>query len=368
MRFFRMGLFLACLGNTFLFNEPALADQSPKVEVFVAARCIQCRETIRFLDEHRIPFVLRELDRDRKAEKEYVRTFGHGLLPVTRCNRRSVRGFQPDRILAIVRRPAEPKPAVNTDAPIAVAKREARPKPESRRASAPRAARICSAAKLIELQRSFFTSDEGKTWRSEISSSALASWKDGRANDRTVQVDGFAGMKFGEPVAEVLKRNSGACAAGAADPGADKTPAPSSIECKPGIQIFGSRMAAELWYDPTDSERRITKVAVTVPDEQKIEPVLTALCEKYGPPNDTAVYLPSAKSYAPACESENEAGACRPHFFFAGYQVEVAGTLDTLVYHPKDEAMEIAQEINLKRAEEERLKDHATASLGKDAF
>lgn len=76
--------------------------QRPTVEIFVASRCPHCEEIIDLLTRERIAYIAYDLERDPVAERDYLRSFGRGILPVVRVGDRHVRGFASKEILNLV--------------------------------------------------------------------------------------------------------------------------------------------------------------------------------------------------------------------------------------------------------------------------
>ena len=349
--------------------------KQPRFEVYVASHCAQCRATLRFLDIRRIDYSLRVLDQDRIAEQQYLNAYGHGLLPLVRYRTQIVRGFQPDRLLTMLSH-KEGVSSVSGGRAVTARLPSTRPPTRGRRqertTSAPRppvgstivkGAR-CSAATLKELADSYFTSQRSKKWRFDLAAAALAAWKDGRANDRRSLVEGFGLVHFGDKLSEVIAKLPDACQIRAERILSDAGPESGDlgiIECSPGLEVLGHRTKTTLGFDSGDPDKRITRISIEQNYLTNEKSLLGELCEKYGEPNDSAAFLSSNSGFDTGCgEDTADGGRCRPHFFFAGYQIEVSGTLNAIIYHSKDAAITIAQEMNLKRAEEAHAREQAS--------
>lgn len=77
---------------------------APKVEMFVASQCPHCDELRKFLSEEGIPVTVFDVERDRRAEEDYLANIGRGILPATRIGTTVIRGLEAKRILAEIER------------------------------------------------------------------------------------------------------------------------------------------------------------------------------------------------------------------------------------------------------------------------
>lgn len=96
-------------------QEPrTLADM--RVEIFVASDCPDCERTEQYLRDVGVPYSKRILSPGSDAERDYLANVGRGVIPATRINGKTVRGYQPEEIRRLIlaekqpMRTAKPQP------------------------------------------------------------------------------------------------------------------------------------------------------------------------------------------------------------------------------------------------------------------
>ena len=70
-----------------------MSEPVPAVELFTQPHCAPCRQVERFLREHRMTFVVRDVTADAGALEEIARR-GFMATPVTRIGERWIAGFR----------------------------------------------------------------------------------------------------------------------------------------------------------------------------------------------------------------------------------------------------------------------------------
>lgn len=75
-----------------------LRKTSARLEVFVASKCPHCEQLEAYLNERYIPYKKYNLEKQPKAERDYLVNIGRGILPVTRLGGDIIRGFDRQRL------------------------------------------------------------------------------------------------------------------------------------------------------------------------------------------------------------------------------------------------------------------------------
>ena len=68
---------------------------NPKVEIFVTSWCPYCKEAIEFLQVHRIPFAVYDIEKDKEAAKRKDRLSPNPGVPFAVINGKKIFGFSP---------------------------------------------------------------------------------------------------------------------------------------------------------------------------------------------------------------------------------------------------------------------------------
>jgi len=71
---------------------------SPRIRVYKAAGCGRCRQLERWLEQQRLPYLALDVERNRRAAREFQRYGGRGV-PLVVVGEEVIQGFHPQRIL-----------------------------------------------------------------------------------------------------------------------------------------------------------------------------------------------------------------------------------------------------------------------------
>jgi len=79
-----------------------VAARTPRVLLYKTGRCPHCRQARDFLQRHHIPFLEQDVERNRRALKEFQRLGARGV-PVILVGQQRLDGFDPGRLRRVLK-------------------------------------------------------------------------------------------------------------------------------------------------------------------------------------------------------------------------------------------------------------------------
>jgi glutaredoxin len=73
-----------------------------RITLYSSRNCAHCRRAKAYLQEHHIPFTEQDVERNRRAQLDFMRTGGRGV-PLITVGEQQIQGFEPRQLQRALR-------------------------------------------------------------------------------------------------------------------------------------------------------------------------------------------------------------------------------------------------------------------------
>lgn len=79
-----------------------MKNRQARVTLYSSRNCAHCRRAKAFLLQHHIPFTEQDVERNKRAQLDFMRAGGRGV-PLILVGERSINGFEPQQLKKALR-------------------------------------------------------------------------------------------------------------------------------------------------------------------------------------------------------------------------------------------------------------------------